>query len=304
MGVSRFAPSTTGDAHPGTLLSALLVWLDARCRGDRALLRLEDLETARTTAASATAIVDALAWLGLTFDATVVQSQRGAAHAAALDELAAQDRLYACRCSRRDRAGGRRALDGGWAYDNRCRDNGVHAWRDADAAVRVRLDDDPIVLRDERGLDLGQAPALAMGDPVVRRRDGSITYQLAVVVDDADAGITRIVRGRDIAPSTATQVMLQRLLGLATPSYLHHPLLLEADGSGKLAKLHGAVGAAALRARYDGAAMVGLLAHAIGLAPTPAPTTPAALLPTFAWDRVRADDVIARWDGATLTFGN
>lgn len=302
MGVSRFAPSTTGDAHPGTLLSGLLVWLDARQRGDVALLRLEDLEIARTSAASASALRDAVAWLGLAFDATVVQSQRGADHAAALDQLAAQGRLYACACSRRDRAGGRRAPDGGWAYDNRCRPHVVRAWRDADAALRVRLDDEVVVVHDARGLDLSQAPAAAMGDPIVRRRDGSVTYQLAVVVDDARDGVTRVVRGRDIAPSTATQVMLQRLLGLPTPTYLHHPLLLEAAGSDKLAKLHGAVGVAALRLRYDGPALCGLLAHAVGLAPTPTPITPAALLPGFAWARVTDRDVVTRWDGTTLQF--
>jgi glutamyl-Q tRNA(Asp) synthetase len=179
----------------------------------------------------------------------------------------------------------------------------VRDWRACTDVVRVRLDDDVVAPRDDGGFDLAQAPAIAMGDPIARRRDGSITYQLAVVVDDADAGITRIVRGRDIAPSTATQVMLQRLLGLPTPTYRHHLLLVEPAGGGKLAKLHGSVGATALREVMTGAALCGQLAHAVGLSATPAPVTPAELVPGFAWDRVRTDDVVASWDGATLQLG-
>src|SRR6476646_6773063 len=127
------------------------------------------------------------------------------------------------------RTGGRRAPDGGWAYENTCRGTPLPAggWRAVDVPVRVQLDDDRIAPVDLGGLDLCQTPAHELGDPVVRRRDGAIAYQLAVVVDDADAGVTDVVRGRDIAPSTATQVMLQRLLGLPTPRYRHHLLLME-----------------------------------------------------------------------------
>ncbi|MEZ4367531.1 MAG: glutamate--tRNA ligase family protein [Kofleriaceae bacterium] len=303
--VGRFAPSTTGDAHPGTLLAGLLAWLDGRARGARVLLRLEDLEVARTSAAHAAALPAALAWLGLDWDDVVVQSEHAAAHAAALDQLAAAGRLYPCECSRKDRAGGRRAPDGGWAYDNRCRARALPAggWRACTEVVRARLDDAPVIPVDDGGLDLAQTPAFDMGDPIVRRRDGSVAYQLAVVVDDAAAGVTRVVRGRDLAPSTATQVALQRLLGLPTPRYRHHLLLLEPGTGGKLAKLHGSVGHAALRAAgLDGAALCGQLAYALGLTPTAAPTTPAALVPSFAWQRVRTDDLVARWDGARLAL--
>src|SRR5262249_62126123 len=135
---------------------------------------------------------------------------------------------------------------------------------------------------DEGGLDVSQIPAVDMGDPIVRRRDGVIAYQLAVVVDDRDAGITDVIRGRDIAPSTATQVMLQRLLGFATPRYRHHFLLLE-PGAGKLAKLHGSIPFSQLVARHDGPALCGILAHAAGLAATPAPCAPAELVAGFDW---------------------
>lgn len=300
--IGRFAPSTTGEAHPGTLLSALLVWLDARARGGRVLLRLEDLDRTRVRAGWSRAMIEALAWLGLDWDDTIVQSGRAAAHEAALDALAAAGRLYPCTCSRAARTGGRRAPDGGWAYDNTCRGTPLPdgGWRAAEVALRVQLPDERVELVDDGGLDLSQAPAHEMGDPIVRRRDRVIAYQLAVVVDDADEGITDVVRGRDIAPSTATQVMLQRLLGLATPRYRHHFLLLEEASGAKLAKLHGSIPWSAVRARYSGDELCGVLAHAAGLIEAPRPCTPRELAATFDWAQVTAGDRIARWDGGLV----
>lgn len=297
--ISRFAPSTTGEAHPGTLLSALLVWVDARARGGRVLLRLEDLDTTRVRAGYADQLRAACDDLGLGWDAVVVQSERAAAHAAALDQLAAAGRLYPCVCSRAAvRAAGRPAPDGSWAYPNTCRGAPLPpgGWRAVDAAVRCQLDDATIALVDDGGLDLSQAPAHALGDPVVRRRDGVVAYQLAVVVDDADAGITDVVRGRDIAPSTATQVALQRLLGLPTPRYRHHFLLLEAAGGGKLAKLHGSLPYALLRTRYTGGELAQMLAVVAG---QPA-LAPSALALVFDWARVPVADRVAAWVGDEL----
>jgi glutamyl-Q tRNA(Asp) synthetase len=295
--ISRFAPSTTGEAHPGTLLSALLVWLDARSRGGQALLRLEDLDRTRVKQAWADQLVEAAHWLGLDWDDIVAQSGRTAAHERALDQLEAAGRLYPCTCSRADRTGGRRAPDGGWAYENTCRGKPVPVggWRAVDANVRVELDDDRVELVDDGGLDLSQTPARDMGDPIVRRRDGVIAYQLAVVVDDADAGITDVVRGRDIAPSTATQVMLQRLLGLPTPRYRHHFLLLEQSGD-KLAKLHGSIPFSTVRAHYAGPELCGVLAHAANLLDEPRPCAPAELVAGFSWVRVPTADRVARWE--------
>jgi glutamyl/glutaminyl-tRNA synthetase len=294
----RFAPSTTGEAHPGTLLSALLVWLDARARGGGVLLRLEDLDTTRVRTEWATQLREACAWLGLDWDGVVVQSERRAAHEAALDRLDALGRLYPCSCSRSQRTGGRRAPDGGWAYENTCRGRPLPGgWRQRTAvdAIRVRLDDDHVALVDDNGVDLSQTPAIDMGDPVVVRRDGVIAYHLVVVADDADAQITDVVRGRDIAPSTATQIVLQRLLGLPTPRYRHHFLLLESSRH-KLAKLHGSIPFSQVRARYDGPGLCGVLAHGAGLVDSTAPITPGELVPTFDWGKVSRDDRIARWD--------
>jgi glutamyl-Q tRNA(Asp) synthetase len=286
---SRFAPSTTGEAHPGTLLSALLVWLDGRQRENRVLLRLEDLDVTRTKQVWADQIIEACAWLGLDWDEVILQSSLRERHEAALDYLADDLRLYPCTCSRADRSGGRRAPDGGWAYDNTCRGKPLTDWRTCTDAIRVRLDDDRIELLDDSDLDLSQTPALEMGDPIVRRKDGVIAYHLAVVVDDADAAVDCVVRGRDIAPSTATQVMLQRLLARPPVSYRHHFLLLEAAGD-KLAKLHGSLPFSQLRQRFTGPALCGVLAHLAGLIDQPRNITPAELLADFDWDRVTTED--------------
>jgi glutamyl/glutaminyl-tRNA synthetase len=142
-----------------------------------------------------------------------------------------------------------------------------------------------------------------MGDPIVLRKDGVVAYQLAVVVDDHDARITDVIRGHDIAPSTATQVMLQRLLAYATPRYRHHFLLLEPSGD-KLAKLHGSIPFSQLRARYDGPSLCGVLAHAAGLFDAPTSCTPRELVARFDWSRVPREDLVARWDDDLVISGS
>lgn len=299
----RFAPTTSGPAHPGTLVAGLLAWLDARSRGARIELRLEDIDPLRCTPAHASEMRVALAWLGLDWDEESLQTASRPAHEAALDRLEAFGLLYPCSCSRSEIArAGVPAADGGWRYTGSCRERVLPAggWRAVEGAVRLRLPEGRIELRDESGLDLSQDPLEAMGDPVLRRRDLAIAYHLAVVVDDASAGITRIVRGRDLATSTATQLVLQRALGLPTPVYRHHFLLLEETG-GKLAKLHGAVAWRELATAYDGEAFCGLIARIAGLVPDSRPTSPRALVADFDWARVRGDDVAARWDGRALT---
>jgi glutamyl/glutaminyl-tRNA synthetase len=219
-----------------------------------------------------------------------VQSADRPAHEAALDRLASAGLLYPCTCSRSQVARGRvRAADGGWRYTERCRDAALPrgGWRAADAAIRFRMPDGEIELRDESGLDLSQDVRREMGDPVLRRRDGTIAYHLAAVVDDGLGGVTRIVRGRDLASSTATHVLLQRALGYATPVYRHHFLFLERSGD-KLAKLHGAVGWRQLAAVSSGETIRQRIAELAGI------TSP------FDWTRVRRDDRALRWSGREL----
>lgn len=303
--VSRYAPSTTGPAHPGTLLAALLCWLDARSTGAQLELRLEDLDPDRCKPEYARDMTRDLAWLGLDWDCVREQHDGTARYEAALDRLAADGRLYPCACTRSQiRAAGMRTPDGGYRYPGTCRARSLPepgGWRACDEPIRVRLPEGVVHLVDEGGLDLSQDPVATFGDPVVRRRDGAFAYHLAGVVDDEASAITRIVRGRDLATTTATQIALRTLLGFAVPSYRHHLLLLEPRGD-KLAKLHGAVSAAELKPHYDAAALCGLLAHAAGLRDRPEPTTPSELLADFTWDRVATEDRVTLWDGQSLRF--
>jgi glutamyl-Q tRNA(Asp) synthetase len=308
--VGRFAPSTTGQAHPGTLLSALLVWLDGRSKGGRILLRLEDIDPQRCKPQWAAQLQDAMQWLGLPWDAVSTQSDNRTTHDSRMMQLARTGRLYACSCSRARLREGRRAADGSRVYDNQCRFQILSPsnWQACSEPIRFNLLDHQLDIHDESGIDLSQIPAAEMGDPIIRRRDGAYSYQFAVVVDDADAGINRVVRGRDIAPSTATQVAIYQALQLRMPVYRHHFLLLERRVSGaelpmKLAKLHGSIPLNTLRNRYTGPGLVGVLAWAAGLQSEPAPMSPSQLLLTFDWRRVQSQDLVCDVDATgTLSF--
>ncbi|MDX6571423.1 MAG: glutamyl-tRNA synthetase [Gaiellales bacterium] len=271
MDVGRYAPSPTGDLHLGNARTALLAWLWERHAGGRFLLRFEDLDAPRVRPGCAQEQAGSLAWLGLDWDGEPVwQSQRIALYAAALETLRQRGALYECFCSRADVRRAASAPHGpdGPLYSGRCRelDDRERAEQRSlgrTASLRVRLD----------------GPS---GDIVVRRGDGVIAYQLAVVVDDADQGVTRVVRGADLEDSTGRQLELYRLLSLEpVPRYAHVPLLLGADGE-RLAKRHGAVGLAELRAQgADPRALVGWLAHSAGLLDAARPCTPAELVASF-----------------------
>lgn len=299
-GRSRFAPSTTGRAHPGTLMAGLLCWLDARSRGAEVILRLEDLDAERTKPGFVEAMIEDLAWLGLDWDAVVRQSESRERHEGVLDRLVGESRVYACECSRsRIRAVAARAPDGSHRYPGSCRARRVRQaeWRGLERPLRLRWDRVPVELRDESGLDLSGDPAALFGDPILRRRDGAFAYHFASVVDDAAAGVDRIVRGRDLAPSTTIQVGLQQLLGFETPRYRHHCLFLERAGA-KLSKLHGAVDVRALRERHGPEELCGLLAGLVGLVPRGERCRPSELVPEFDWDRVGREDVLLGWSPA------
>ncbi len=296
----RFAPSTTGRAHPGTLLAALLCWLDARSRGGEVVLRLEDLDRGRTKPGYVEAIERDLAWLGLEWDARVLQSERSEAHETAIDRLVRAGRVYACDCSRSQiRASGRLAPDGSHAYPGRCRANSIAGddWRRDPRSLRLRLESRTTVFRDESGERFSGDATQLFGDPLLRRRDGAYAYHFVSVLDDAAASIDRVVRGRDLAASTLVQLALQRELDLPTPSYRHHCLLLERRGA-KLAKLHGAVGCDALRARYSAEELCGRLASFVGLAPSGLACRPTELVEAFDWAKVSREDVVLDWTEA------
>lgn len=243
--IGRFAPSPSGPLHAGSLVAALASWLDARAHDGRWLLRMEDVDTPRTVAGAADAILAQLQALGLHWDGDILwQSQRGAAYQSAFDTLAARGLIYGCGCTRREIADsalrGQTApgADGERPYPGTCR-HGLPAGREA-RAWRVRVPDG-IEHFDDRWLGpQAQNVAQAVGDFALRRADGLWAYQLAVVVDDAEQGVTDVVRGADLLSSTARQRVLGRLLGLPPVRYLHVPLILDASSGLKLSKQNGA----------------------------------------------------------------
>jgi glutamyl-Q tRNA(Asp) synthetase len=237
--IGRFAPSPTGPLHFGSLVAALASWLDARAADGRWLLRMEDLDAPRTQPGAADAILRQLEALGLTWDGSVlVQSTRQARYREALATLARIGLTYACGCSRREISDSSLGIDGAHIYPGTCRE-GLPPGKVA-RATRMRAAAEPIRFVDRVQGACQQSVAAEVGDFVVLRADGLFAYQLAVVVDDADQGITDVVRGADLLDSTARQILLQRHLGYATPRYAHVPVAVNAAGE-KLSKQTGAV---------------------------------------------------------------
>lgn len=241
--IGRFAPSPTGALHAGSLVAALASYLDARAHGGQWLLRMEDVDEARTVPGSAESIMHDLRVLGLQWDGEVWwQSRRTAAYAAARDRL--KDHVFPCACTRREiaEAASRTGSDGAPVYPGTCR-HGLPAGREARALrLRVPEPDDPAERISFEDRWLGpqvQDLAREVGDFVLHRADGYWAYQLAVVVDDAEQGVTHVVRGADLLDSTGRQIYLQKLLAYPTPAYLHVPLVNNAKGE-KLSKQTGA----------------------------------------------------------------
>lgn len=237
----RFAPSPTGPLHFGSLVAAVGSYLDARSQGGSWLLRMEDVDLPRCQPGAADEILRTLAAFGFTWDGPVLyQSQRSAAYRAAFERLRRDERVFACACTRRELADSRLrhpqhvlASDGALVYPGTCR-SGLPPGRSA-RAWRLRVDATCIAFADRLQGHIKQQLASEVGDFILLRADGLFAYQLAVVVDDADQGITHIVRGADLLDSTARQILLQQLLGLPTPSYAHLPVAVNAQGE-KLSK--------------------------------------------------------------------
>jgi glutamyl-tRNA synthetase len=287
--VGRYAPSPTGDLHLGNARTALIAWVWARNRGGRFLLRFEDLDRARVRPGCAAAQARSLAWLGLDWDGEPSsQSDRAELYEAAIATLRERGVLYECFCSRADVRRAASAPHGpdGPRYSGVCSDlaPGERARRMAlgrAPALRVRMEG-MVDFRDDLQGRQRELLESTSGDIVLRRSDGIVAYQLAVVVDDAAQGVTHIVRGADLLASTARQLRLYELLGLTpVPTYAHAPLLLGDDGE-RLAKRHGAAGLEELRASgADPRALVGWLAHSAGLLERAQPCTPAELIGAF-----------------------
>jgi glutamyl-Q tRNA(Asp) synthetase len=232
--VGRFAPSPTGPMHFGSLVAALGSCLEARVRGGRWLLRMEDVDEPRCSCAAADDILRTLENCGFAWDGeVVVQSRRKAKYREAMDRLRLAGLVYPCACSRRELADSALASDGATIYPGTCR-NGLPAGKEA-RAWRLRVDEKTLCFDDALQGRCCQDMARDVGDFVLLRADGYFAYQLAVVVDDADQGVTHIVRGADLLDSTLRQIYLQQCLGLPVPAYAHLPVALNAAGE-KLSK--------------------------------------------------------------------
>ena len=289
--VGRLAPSPTGAQHVGNARTYLAAWLSTRSAGGRVVLRIEDIDTPRTKPGAADQAMVDLRWLGLDWDSEpTVQTRRLAEHEAALDVLKQKELVYPCTCSRGDIAAAASAPHAdheGPVYPGTC---AFRSAKDADTlperfAWRFRVTDSPAFVDLFRGpshVDLKQVG----GDFVVWRMDRSPAYQLAVVVDDSDAGVTEVVRGDDLIPSTPRQLLLYRALGRTQPTFAHIPLVVGPDGR-RLAKRHGDTRLSALRtAGVSAEALVGLLAWSCGWLPEPQSITAAELLPRFRLDTI------------------
>jgi len=326
--VGRFAPSPTGIMHWGNASTALVAWLQVRAEGGRMLLRMEDVDPQRSKPEFADGWRRDLAWLGLDWDAEVApQSQRGPRYAEALANLASQGLVFACRCTRRDMeeavsaphgsfmgsypgtcADGRWPLDGAGARRLRVpeefseRPGSVAQLRDELADTRRSGLHDAVVLRRADGAKLRDEPAatgrLGLNDAVVlRRADGAWAYQLAVVVDDMDQGVTHIVRGRDLEDSEPLQRFLHRVLGSQRPPEVAHaPLWMGPDGH-RLSKRHGSVGVR--NSGLEAAQAVGRMAHGLGLRDRPDACTPRELIDDW---RARGPATLACGEVAAASF--
>ncbi|HUP64578.1 MAG TPA: tRNA glutamyl-Q(34) synthetase GluQRS [Thermoanaerobaculia bacterium] len=238
----RFAPSPTGPLHFGSLVAAAGSWLAARSRSGRWLVRIEDLDRNRVVPGSEDEILRALERFGLVWDGTPVrQSERLHFYGAAVEQLRRSGLAFDCACSRGEIQRAASAPAPGEAqrvYPGTCR-AGLPNGRAA-RAVRFRVPAGPITFEDRIAGRITEDVAVSVGDFVIQRADGPYAYQLAVVVDDAEQGITEVVRGGDLLSSTGRQIALQRALGIAVPEYAHLPMIVGPDGS-KLGKRDGAL---------------------------------------------------------------
>jgi glutamyl-Q tRNA(Asp) synthetase len=232
--VGRFAPSPTGPLHFGSLVAALGSCLDARAHGGRWLLRMEDVDEPRCSRPAADDILRTLDVCGFEWDgAVMVQSERKTRYREVLEGLKQTGLVYPCSCTRRELADSALAPDGAAIYPGTCR-HGLPPGR-SPRAWRLRVDASPVCFDDAVQGRNCQGLACEVGDFVLLRADGYFAYQLAVVVDDADQGVTHVVRGADLLDSTPRQIFLQRCLGLPTPAYAHLPVAVNAAGE-KLSK--------------------------------------------------------------------
>ena len=290
--VGRFAPTPSGRMHLGNVFAALIAWASVRSRDGEMVLRMEDLDTQRTSGEFAQILREDLAWLGLDYDReTPAQSQRTAAYDGYFERMREMGLLYPCYCTRSQlhSVNAPHLSDGTYVYPGTCRNlteppvNRKPAWR-------VMVPDRVWQLEDRVQGHYSLNLATECGDMVVRRADGVYVYQLAVTVDDGEAGVTEVVRGMDLLSSAPRQMYLQELFGFPHPEYGHVPMLLAPDGR-RLSKRDRDLDLGELRKRVTPERLIGTLAYAAGLIGRKEPISARELAADFSWDKLKGDSI-------------
>ena len=293
--VGRFAPTPSGRMHLGNVFAALIAWLSVRSRGGSLVLRMEDLDTQRTSGEFAQILREDLTWLGLNWDLeTEPQSQRSQVYQQYFDQMEKEGLLYPCYCTRSQlhSVNAPHLSDGTYVYPGTCRDltpeersafTRLPAWR-------VKVPDKIWTVEDMLQGTYRENLATDCGDFVVRRADGVYVYQLAVTVDDALAGITEVVRGVDLLSSSPRQMYLQELFGFPHPQYGHVPLLMAPDGR-RLSKRDRDLDLDALRQRMTPEQLIGSLACTAGLLAKPEAISARELAGEFSWQKLKKDNI-------------
>ena len=293
--VGRFAPTPSGRMHLGNVFAALIAWLSVRSQDGSLVLRMENLDTQRTSTEFAEILRKDLLWLGLDWDVeTPPQSQRSMVYDRYFEKLRDLGLLYPCYCTRSQlhSVNAPHLSDGTYVYPGTCR-NLTPAEQSAFGRVpawRVKVPDKLWTVEDKVQGTYRENLATDCGDFVVRRADGVYVYQLAVTVDDGEAGVTEVVRGMDLLSSAPRQMYLQELFGFPHPQYGHVPMLMAPDGR-RLSKRDKDMDLGFLQAHIQPEQLLGLLAYACGLIDRMEPISARELAKEFTWEKLRKEDI-------------
>ena len=293
--VGRFAPTPSGRMHLGNVFAGMIAWLSVKSRGGEMILRMEDLDTQRTSDALAQLLREDLTWLGLTWDReTEPQSKRSKVYDRYFERLQELDLLYPCYCTRSQlhSVNAPHLSDGTYIYAGTCRDltEAQRAAFDRAPSWRVKVPDKLWTVEDLMQGTYRENLLTDCGDFVVRRADGVYVYQLAVTVDDGEAGVTEVVRGNDLLSSAPRQMYLQELFGFSHPAYGHVPMLMSVDGR-RLSKRDKDLDLGILRQKMKSEQLLGILAHACGLTEKPEAVSAKELATVFSWDKIKKEDI-------------
>lgn len=294
--VGRFAPTPSGRMHLGNVFAALIAWLSVKSAGGSLVLRMEDLDTQRTSEEFADILRKDLLWLGLTWDWEMApQSQRDSVYRQYFGRLGDMGLLYPCYCTRSQlhSVNAPHLSDGTYVYPGTCRNltPGQKAAFDRQPSWRVQVPDRVWTVHDLAQGEYRENLVTDCGDFVVRRADGVFVYQLAVTVDDGEAGITEVVRGMDLLSSAPRQMYLQELFGFPHPTYGHVPMLIAPDGR-RLSKRDQDMDLGFLQRHTTPEKLIGLLGYACGLLDRAEAVSARELAGEFAWEKISKEDIV------------